>query len=118
MVVGVVFTVIGIGFAVAVPALLMPDWHGVERPASVTRFDTNREAWFAPSFRSRARHAPTRLRPGRTGRHRSGARVTIVTNTGSEDWYVKAGRDMQVAVWILRPFVLDTVAELMAPAFR
>ncbi len=105
--VGIVFTLVGAGLGGVLPAFLMPAWQGVERPASVARFDTDRDGMVRPVFQVEgdARTYAASVWSSRSA-YAAGERVTIVTNPQADDWYIKDDKDMEGVVWLLRPLGL------------
>ncbi|MCE9585793.1 hypothetical protein K8R04_00550 [Candidatus Uhrbacteria bacterium] len=101
--VSIIFILVGIGCGLVLPAFLVPDWQGVEVEASVAQIESGEEGMVRPVFQTAPGEKTyvTSLWSSRSS-YDIGDKVTIVTNSNTEDWYIKADKDMQVAVWILR----------------
>ncbi|QQR60559.1 hypothetical protein IPH19_04075 [Candidatus Uhrbacteria bacterium] len=101
--VSVIFILVGIGLGLVLPAFLAPSWKGVELMATVSRIETNEEGLVRPVFQvdGQARDYSTSLWSSRST-YAEGESVTIVTDSNTQDWYIKADQDMKVAIWILR----------------
>lgn len=105
--VAVIFTLVGIGLGLILPVFLMPDWKGVELEATVVQIEDNGEGMVRPVFQAalNERTYVTSLWSSRSS-YDLGESVTIVTDSTSDDWYIKADEDMRVAVWILRTIAI------------
>ena len=121
--VSVIFILVGIGLGLIMPAFLAPNWKGVELIATVSRIETNEEGLVRPVFQveGQGRTYSTSLWSSRSA-YAEGEEVTIVTDSQTQDWYVKADQDMKVAIWILRfiaiIFFLIGITVLILTIFR
>lgn len=121
--VSVIFILVGIGLGLVLPAFLAPTWKGVELAASVLRIETNEEGLVRPVFQveGQGRTYATSLWSSRSS-YAEGESVTIVTDSNTQDWYIKADQDMKIAIWILRLtaiiFFLIGITVLVLTMFR
>lgn len=103
--VGIVFTIVGIGLGLVLPAYLVPRWQGIDHVASVVRIESDEDGMIRPVFQitDQEKTYPSSVWSNRTS-YAVGDQVTLVTSSDAskEDWYLQNDRDMQVVVWGLR----------------
>jgi hypothetical protein len=101
--VGIVFTLLGLGLSILLPALLAPSWSGIETPARVVRLESNAENLVRPVFQvaGEEREYGAQIWSSRSA-FIVGQELALIRNADGSDWYVKADPDMQSAIWIVR----------------